>query len=101
MHNNLKEGMKDGIPIALGYFSVSFTFGMLAVNSGMSPLHAVLISLFNLTSAGQFAGLHVILAGSSLLEMALTQLVINMRYALMSLSLSQKLAPCVVLNVSQ
>ena len=46
MHNNLKEGMKDGIPIALGYFSVSFTFGMLAVNSGMSPLHAVLISLF-------------------------------------------------------
>ena len=73
MHNNLKEGMKDGIPIALGYFSVSFTFGMLAVNSGMSPLHAVLISLFNLTSAGQFAGLHVILAGSSLLEMALTQ----------------------------
>ena len=95
MHNNLKEGMKDGSPIALGYFSVSFTFGMLAVNSGMSPLHAVLISLFNLTSAGQFAGLHVILAGSSLLEMALTQLVINMRYALMSLSLSQKLAPCV------
>ena len=50
MHNNIKEGLKDGIPIALGYFSVSFTFGMLAVNSGMAPLHAVLISLFNLTS---------------------------------------------------
>jgi|GEM_PF-327689 len=95
MHNNIKEGLKDGIPIALGYFSVSFTFGMLAVNSGMAPLHAVLISLFNLTSAGQFAGLNVILSGASLLEMALTQLVINMRYALMSLSLSQKFDSCV------
>lgn len=95
MHNNIREGLKDGIPIALGYFSVSFTFGMLAVNSGMAPLHAVLISLFNLTSAGQFAGLNVILSGASLLEMALTQLVINMRYALMSLSLSQKFDSCV------
>ena len=91
MHNGFKEGAKDGIPIALGYFSVSFTFGMMAVNSGMAPIHAVLISLFNLTSAGQFAGLNIILAGSSLIEMALTQLVINMRYGLMSLSLSQKL----------
>ena len=84
MQNNIKQGLKDGIPIALGYFSVSFTFGMLAVNHGMKPFHAVLISLLNLTSAGQFAGLNVILAGSSLVEMALTQLVINMRYALMS-----------------
>ena len=62
------------------------------MNHGMKPFHAVLISLLNLTSAGQFAGLNVILAGSSLVEMALTQLVINMRYALMSLSLSQKFA---------
>ncbi len=92
MQNNIKQGLKDGIPIALGYFSVSFTFGMLAVNHGMKPFHAVLISLLNLTSAGQFAGLNVILAGSSLVEMALTQFVINMRYALMSLSLSQKFA---------
>lgn len=95
MHNNMREGLKDGIPIALGYFSVSFTFGMLAVNSGISPFHAVLISLLNLTSAGQFAGIGVILSGASLFEMGLTQLVINMRYALMSLSLSQKFAPCV------
>src|SRR5699024_10992767 len=58
---------------------------------GMSPFHAVLISLLNLTSAGQFAGLTVIVSGASLLEMALTQLVINIRYALMSVSLSQKL----------
>ena len=57
----------------------------------MSPFHAVLISLLNLTSAGQFAGLTVIVSGASLLEMALTQLVINIRYALMSVSLSQKL----------
>lgn len=91
VHNRIQQGMKDGVPIGLGYFSVSFTFGMLAVKSGISPFHAVLISLLNLTSAGQFAGLTVILSGASLLEMALTQLVINIRYALMSISLSQKL----------
>ena len=91
VHNKIKAGLRDGIPIAAGYFSVSFTFGMLAVQDGMSPFHAVLISLLNLTSAGQFAGLTVIVSGASLLEMALTQLVINIRYALMSVSLSQKL----------
>lgn len=91
IHNKIQNGIKDGIPIAVGYFSVSFTFGMLAVKSGISPFHAVLISLLNLTSAGQFAGLTVIVSGASLMEMALTQLVINIRYALMSVSLSQKL----------
>ena len=91
VHNKIKAGLRDGIPIAAGYFSVSFTFGMLAVQDGMSPFHAVLISLLNLTSAGQFAGLTVIVSRASLLEMALTQLVINIRYALMSVSLSQKL----------
>lgn len=91
VHNKIKAGLRDGIPIAAGYFSVSFTFGMLAVQDGISPFHAVLISLLNLTSAGQFAGITVIVSGASLLEMALTQLVINIRYALMSVSLSQKL----------
>ena len=71
---------------------MSFTFGMMAVQSGISPFHAVLISLLNLTSAGQFAGLTVIVSNASLMEMALTQLVVNTpRYALMSVSLSQKL----------
>lgn len=91
IHNKIKQGIKDGIPIAIGYFSVSFTFGMLAVKSEISPFHAVLISLLNLTSAGQFAGINMIIAQASFLEMALTQLVINVRYSLMSLSLSQKL----------
>ena len=76
----------------LGIFLSVLHLVALAVNHGMKPFHAVLISLPILTSAGQFAGLTVILAGSSLVEMALTQLVINMRYALMSLSLSQKFA---------
>ena len=91
VHNKIRAALRDGIPIALGYFSVSFSFGMLAVQDGISPFHAVLISLMNLTSAGQFAGLTVIVSGASLVEMALTQLVINIRYALMSVSLSQKL----------
>lgn len=90
-HNRFWEGFRHGIPIGLGYFSVSIAFGIKAVSGGLTPFQAVLISLTNLTSAGQFAGITVIAAGASLLEMALTQLVVNLRYALMSLSLSQKL----------
>lgn len=84
-------GLSDGVPTALGYLSVSFGFGINAVTSGLSPLAAVLISLTNLTSAGQLAGIGVIANNLPLFEMALTQLVINIRYFLMSLSLSQKL----------
>lgn len=89
--NGFKRGLKDGIPIALGYFAVSFTFGMMAVSGGLTTWQAVLISLTNLTSAGQFAGLDIIIAGGSYWEMALTQLIINLRYCLMSFSLAQKL----------
>lgn len=92
MRSEYACGLRDGLAIGVGYFSVSFTFGILAVNGGLSPLTAGLISLTNMTSAGQFAGLTVILAHGSLVELALTQLVINLRYALMSLSLSQKLS---------
>ncbi|MCX7773019.1 MAG: AzlC family ABC transporter permease, partial [Clostridia bacterium] len=88
--NNYYIGFKDGIPIGLGYLSVSFTFGMMAVHSGLPVWMAVLISMTNLTSAGQFAGISLMATGAPLIEMALTQLVINARYALMSLSLSQK-----------
>jgi predicted branched-subunit amino acid permease len=93
------RGMRDGIPIALGYLSVSFGFGVSAVSGGLSPLEAVLMSLTNVTSAGQMAGLAsitadgaiVLLTLATMLEVALTQLVINIRYFLMSLSLTQKL----------
>lgn len=91
MENRFQKGIRDGLPIALGYLSVSFTFGIMASGGGLPIWVAVLISMTNLTSAGQFAGLSLILSGGSLVEMALTQLVINLRYALMSLSLSQKL----------
>ncbi len=86
-----KEGLTDGIPIGLGYLSVSFSFGIAAVSQGLPWLTATIISMTNLTSAGQVAGLSIIAAAGTLLEMALAQLIINMRYALMSLSLSQKL----------
>ena len=85
------RGMHDGIPIALGYFAVSFTFGMAAVTGGLTIGQAVLISMTNLTSAGQFAGLGIILSMGSYWEMAMTQLIIILRYCLMSFSLSQKL----------
>ena len=85
------RGAVNGIPIALGYLSVSFGFGIMAANVGLTVTEATLISLLNLTSAGQVAGVEVIAAGGTLLEMALVQLTINLRYALMALSLSQKL----------
>lgn len=91
MKHNFLRGLKHGVPIGLGYLSVSFTFGIKAVADGLTPLQALLISMTNLTSAGQFAGLPLMVAQASLIEAALTQLVINLRYALMSLSLSQKL----------
>ncbi len=88
---NLKEGILNGIPIGLGYLAVSFAFGIMAVSDGLSIWQAVLISATNLTSAGQFAGLDIIISGGALFEMALTQLIINLRYSLMSFSLSQKI----------
>lgn len=89
--NRFSEGLRDGVPIGLGYLSVSFTFGMMAVAQGMPAWAAIVISMTNLTSAGQFAGLNMIVAAATYLEVALAQLVINLRYALMSVSLSQRL----------
>lgn len=83
--------MTHGIPIALGYLSVSFGFGITAAASGLSVFEAAAISATNLTSAGQAAGIDVISDGGTILEMILLQLTINIRYSLMALSLSQKL----------
>lgn len=91
MKNGFVKGMRHGVPIMLGYLSVSFGFGVLCIQKNLSILAAVGISVTNLTSAGQVAGVGVIAAGGSLIEMILCQLVINLRYSLMSLSLSQKL----------
>lgn len=88
-----KQGIKDGLPIALGYLPVSFGFGLMAVQMGIDPFSVIMISMTNLTSAGQVAGIGVIASMGTLAEMALTQFIINMRYALMSISLSQKLEP--------
>ena len=85
------NGFCEGIPIGLGYLSVSFGFGISAVGQGLRALEAVLISMTNLTSAGQVAGVAVIAAGGTVLEMILTQLVINLRYALMGISMTQRL----------
>ena len=93
MNKLFLKGVKHGLPIGLGYLSVSFAFGMQCTAGGLSVLQALLISMTNLTSAGQLAGLQVMITQSSLIEMALTQFIINLRYALMGLSLSQKLGP--------
>lgn len=87
---NFREGLKGGVPIALGYFPVAFTLGILGVQYGLTWWQVTLISALNLTSAGQFAALDIIRASGSLIEMALSQFTINLRYSLMSITLSQK-----------
>ncbi len=91
MVSEFKRGIRDGFPICLGYFSVSMAFGLTAVKAGLPVWTAVLISFTNLTSAGQFAGLNLMVANGSMIELALTTFIINIRYFLMSLSVSQKL----------
>ena len=92
MKSEFKQGLKDGIPIALGYLSVSFSIGIMVLAGGMSVFQGALMSLTNVTSAGQFAGIRIIVAGGTILELVMTEFIINLRYALMSLSLSQKLS---------
>ena len=89
--NEYQTGVRRGLPVGMGYFSVSFGFGAMAVSQGVSVAHSALISATNLTSAGQFAGLTLIVAQAGLWEMILTMLVINSRYSLMSLALSQRM----------
>lgn len=91
MGYTFRKGLIDGLPIGIGYLSVAFAFGIFAVGSGLRIFDALLLSMTNLTSAGQFAAVPIMAAGGLLSELALSQLVINLRYALMSISLSQKL----------
>lgn len=87
------RGMRDGIPIALGYFAVSFALGIKANAAGLTGFEAALMSALNLTSAGEAAAITLLGLGTTYVELAFTQLVINIRYLLMSCSLSQKIAP--------
>lgn len=88
-----RKGIRDSFPIGLGYLAVSFAFGIAAKSAGLSLLETVMISAVNLTSAGQLAAVPIIAACGSFTELILTQIVINLRYSLMSVSLSQKLDP--------
>ena len=87
------KGLKSGVPIGLGYLSVSFTFGILAVSYGFSWWQAVVISMTTLTSAGQLAGIGIMVNPGQYIEMLISQLTINVRYSFMSVSLSQKASP--------
>lgn len=89
--NSFFGGIRDGIPICIGYLSVAFAFGIFSVSNGLTTVEALLISMTNVTSAGQLAAVPIMVAGGSLFELALSQFIINLRYALMSVSLSQKL----------
>ncbi|MBR6728743.1 MAG: AzlC family ABC transporter permease [Clostridia bacterium] len=94
-NNSFLKGIKDGLPICFGYVSVSFAFGIFSIEKGLAIWEALFISMTNVTSAGQLAAVPIICSGGTLLELAVSQLVINLRYALMSVSLSQKLGSSV------
>lgn len=85
-----KKGLRDGMPIAMGYFAVAFTLGITAKNIGMTPIQAAVSSLLLHASAGQYAAMTVIASGTGYLEMVMTTLIVNLRYLLMSCALSQK-----------
>lgn len=88
-----REGIRDGLPIAAGYFAVGFTLGITARNIGLTAWQGFLASFLNNASAGQYAGFTVIAADAPYWEIILVTLVANARYLLMSCSLSQKFAP--------
>ena len=87
------RGMRDGIPICLGYFAVSFALGIAGRGVGMNAVQAFVMSLTMVASAGQFAAITLIGAGAGIIEMITTTVVVNLRYLLMSCSLTQKLSP--------
>ena len=89
--NSFAKGIRNGLPICFGYLSVAFAFGIFSIANGLTVPEAVLMSMTNVTSAGQLAAVPIIAGGGTLIELAVSQLVINLRYALMSVSLSQKL----------
>ncbi|AFS77730.1 branched-chain amino acid permease protein/azaleucin resistance protein AzlC [Gottschalkia acidurici 9a] len=91
MNNKFLDGFKKSTPIIMGYFPVSFTYGIMASNGGLDPLIALTIALTNFTSAGQFIGTNVIISNGTFLEVGIATFVVNIRYALMSLSLSQRI----------
>lgn len=97
-NNNLRMGLRDGLPVGIGYIVISFAIGLFSTSFGLSWFETLAVSMLNLTSAGQIAAVPIIAAGGSLLELGLTQLVINSRYALMSVSLSQRLGRSVRLR---
>ena len=88
-----REGMRDGIPIGLGYLAVSFSLGITARNIGLTPVQGFLVSILNNASAGEYAGFTVIAADAAYMEIVLVTLVANIRYLLMSCALSQKFSP--------
>lgn len=89
----IQKGLKDGIPIGLGYFAVSFTLGIAAKNAGFTPLQAMIVSFTNHASAGEYVGFKLIQENATYIELALMILVTNARYLLMSCALSQKISP--------
>ncbi len=92
-----REGMRDGVPIALGYFAVAFSLGIAARNVGLTVFQGFLASLLNNASAGEYAGFTQIAAQAAYWEIALITLVANARYLLMSCALSQRIDPATAL----
>jgi len=93
-----KEGLRDGIPIGLGYFAASFSLGIAARNAGLTPIQSFVASALNSASAGEYVGFTCIAAGATLLQIAIMTFIANARYLLMSCAWSQRMSPTLPLR---
>ncbi len=91
--SEFRQGMRDGVPIGLGYLAVSFSLGIMAKRAGLNPFQGFLASLLCNASAGEYAGFSLILLQASYIEVAIMTFIANARYLLMSCALSQKFSP--------
>lgn len=97
--NNLNQnhtflrGLKDGIPIGIGYFAVAFSLGIAARNAGLTAFQGFISSFLGNASAGEYAFFTLLAAHASYLEVAIVTLITNARYLLMSCALSQRISP--------
>ncbi|MBO4382838.1 MAG: AzlC family ABC transporter permease [Clostridia bacterium] len=88
---DIRDGLRDAVPIAIGYFAVAIALGITARQAGITPFQGFVSSFLNRTSTGEFAGYRLVLEQAPYLAMFVMTLIVNARYVLMSAALSQRI----------
>lgn len=93
LRKDIIDGLRVGFPIAMGYFAVAFSLGIIAVQAGLTAPLGFLSSFFTRASAGEYGTYTLVAIEAAYAEVVVMCLVVNLRYMLMSAALSQKIAP--------